>query len=269
MRLPVLFALISLASSVAVLAADPTPAAPEAAPELRGVLIAGGTRQFSLVAPGRGTSAWVKVGQDFAGWELTEFKPAEESLVLKKDGRTLVLKLANSTVTEAPVAAAKATLADAEEVFRKMDFDRMMTRIVDQQKATMAALTRKMAAGAPAGVDVEAREAFQKKTMDVLFDAMDLPGMKNDMVKVYSEIFSKDELRGLSDFYGTPAGQAMVDKQPEISQRMNDIMMPRMMAAMPRIQEMGKQFAAEQMAKAKAAAAGSGAPASGSESPAK
>lgn len=215
--------------------------------------MAGGTRQFSLASPGRGSSAWVKVGQDFDGWDVAEFKPADESLVLKKGGQTLVLKLADGSVVNAPVAAAKATLADAEEVFRKMDFDRMMSRIVEQQKTAMASMTRQMAAGRP-GMDNPEVAELQKKTMDVLFEAMDLPGMKNDMVKAYSEIFSKDELRGLSDFYGTPAGQAMVDKQPEISQRMNALMMPRMMAAMPKIQEMQKAFAAEQMAKRKAAA---------------
>lgn len=250
MRFPTA-ALLALAMCSAVFAAEP--AAPEAVPELRGVLIAGTVRQFSLVAPGSGSTAWAKVGDNFSGWELVEFKSADEALVLKKAGRTVVLKLADSAVANAPASSAKATLADAEEVFRKMDFDRMMSRIVDQQKTAMATMMRRAPVGG--NVDPEALAAFQKKTMDVMFDAMDLPGMKNDMVKAYSEIFSKDELRGLSDFYGTPAGQAMIDKQPAISQKMNEMMMPRMMAVMPKIQEMGKQFGAEQAAKAAAAKA--------------
>jgi uncharacterized protein len=260
MRFPSLLCLFALTTSAVIFSAETAPATgPEAPPELRGVLIAGGVRQFSLVAPGRGTSAWAKVGERFAGWDIVEFKPADETLVLKKDGRRLVLKLADSAVADAPPAAVKATLADAEEVFRKMDFDRMMSRIIDQQKVNMAAMARKM--GGPGGSDPEARAALQKKTMDLLFDAMDLPGMKNDMVKVYSEVFSKEELRGLADFYGTASGQALVDKQPEVSQKMNELILPRMMAAMPKIQEMQKQFTAEQAAKRQAATTEAVAPA--------
>lgn len=222
-------------------------------PQLRGLLVAGSDRQFSLVAPGRAAPQWVKLGSTFDGWELAEFKAAEESLVLKKGVRTVTLKMEGSTAATAnPTAAAgaKATLADAEEVLRKMDFERMMTRMMDQQKAAMVDMPRQMSRGAGAnGVDREEMAAFQKKTMDVLFEAMNFAEMKGDMAKLYSEIFTRDELRGLSDFYSTPAGQAMVDKQPEVAQKLNALMMPRMMAAMPKVQAMGREFAAEQAAK--------------------
>lgn len=255
--------LLSLVLAVPTFAADAAAApASDAPPQLRGLLSADGERQFSLVAPGGAAPKWVKLGATFDGWELVDFKPADESLILKKGGRTVVLKMEGSLIANAPGTAPKATLADAEEVLRKMDFERMMTRMMDQQKNAMVDMTRQMSAqgGGGRGVDREEMAAFQKKIMDTMFETMNFGEMKNDMAKVYSETFTHDELRGLSDFYSTPSGQAMVEKQPEIAQKLNALMMPRMMAAMPKIQAMGKEFAAEQAAK-KRAAAGAGVPA--------
>jgi hypothetical protein len=238
-------------------AADPSSAAPAAKTDaatpqlqLRGLLTIGNERQFSLVSPSRTAPAWVKLGDKVDGWELAEFKVAEEALVLKKEGQTFVLKLATSTIANVPADAAKATFAEAEEVLRKMDFERMMTKMMDQQKGAMGGMARQMAAGMGAkGADAEAVAAFQQKAMEAMVDAINIPGLKNDLAQIYSEAFTKDELRGISDFYGTPAGIAMVEKQPEISQKLNAVMMPRMMAAMPKIQAMAKEFAAEQMRK--------------------
>lgn len=232
--------------------------------QLRGLLTIGNERQFSLVSPSRTAPAWVKLGDKVDGWELAEFKAAEEALVLKKDGQTFVLKLSTSTIANAPANAPKATLADAEEVLRKMDFERMMTKMMEQQKGAMGGMAKQMAAGMGAtGADAEAIGAFQQKAMEVMLDAMNMPGLKGELAQIYSETFTKDELRGISDFYGTPAGMAMVEKQPDISQKLNAVIMPRMMAAMPKVQALAKEFAAEQAQKraAKSAPAGPAAPA--------
>jgi hypothetical protein len=47
----------------------------------------------------------------------------------------------------------------------------------------------------------------------------------------------------------------MIDKQPTVQEKMQAVMMPRIMAAMPRIQQMGMEFGKQQQAKAAAAAA--------------
>ncbi|MEO7415370.1 MAG: DUF2059 domain-containing protein [Opitutaceae bacterium] len=254
--LPVLCLGLVLSSST--FAAE-TATASDTPPQLRGLLSTEGERLFSLVAPGGLAPKWVKLGATFDGWELADFKPADETLTLKKGAKTVMIKMEGSAIGSAASPAAKATLAQAEEVIRKMDFDRMMSKMMDQQKDAMVNMTRQMGQGATTGADREAVAAFQKKTMDTLFEAMDFGQMKNDMAQVYSETFTADELRGLSDFYSTPSGLAMIEKQPEVAQKINGLMMSRMMTAMPKIQAMSKEFAAEQAAKR--AAAGGSAPA--------
>jgi len=46
--------------------------------------------------------------------------------------------------------------------------------------------------------------ALQTKIMDVIFAELKPESMRADFVKAYSEVFTKDELSGLADFYSTP-----------------------------------------------------------------
>lgn len=218
-------------------------------PELRGMLATGTERRFALSIPG-GDTAWLPVGGKFAGWTLTEFRAAEDVIVLVKDGRETLLKLSSSKITEADV---KATLADAEAVLSKMKFEEMFAKIIEQQKKSVAEMTREMT-GNIKGADTTDVAAFQSKVMDTIFAEMKPEEMKADFAKIYSEVFTKAELKGLGDFYGTAAGQAMIDKQPDVQKRTMDVMMPRMMAGMAKVGPMSAEFAKQQADKKKTAA---------------
>ncbi|MBL9205956.1 MAG: DUF2059 domain-containing protein [Opitutaceae bacterium] len=221
-------------------------------PQLRGILAVGKERQFSLVSSSAGAATWVKLGATFEGWTLTDYKAADETLILARDGQHVPIRLAGSSIADAPAAAAvKGTIADAEELLRKMDFDRMLSRILDQQKAGMANMTRQMTGGKD--LPPEAK-AMQKQATDLMFEAMKVETIKEDVAKIYSELFSKDEMRAMMDFYGTPAGQAMIEKQPEISQRMNQLMMARIATVMPKIRELQQESINQMKAKAAAGA---------------
>jgi uncharacterized protein len=134
-----------------------------------------------------------------------------------------------------------------------MDFKKMMTRVIEQQRQSVVAMVRQMAArnGAP-GASPDELAAFQSRVMDAMWAKMKPADLAKDVAGIYSEVFTADELRALGKFYGTPAGIALVEKQPEIQQRMMQVMMPRLMGAMPKVQQMAQEFAREQAAKAQA-----------------
>ncbi len=254
----VLVVLFGIFGSLLLRAAEPVAAeAASKIPELRGLLATGGERRFALSVPGDGQTAWVGVGDSFAGWKLSAYRQAEDALVLVKDGREILLKLSSSKIG---VTDEKATLADAEAVLGKMKFEAMIGRMLDQQKKGMMSMTMKMT-GNPKGVDPAAYAAFQSKVADAMFAAMKPEEMKADFAKIYSEVFTKGELQGLADFYGTPTGQAMIDKQPVVQQKMTEAMMPRIMAAIPKVQQLSAEFATS-MATKKAAVAPAPAPVS-------
>jgi hypothetical protein len=226
-------------------------------PVLRGVLVTGSEKLFSLSIPGS-APAWVGVGKTFEGWKVTEYREASNSLVLTRDGVEKVLPLAPSIIGADELAGTAASLQDAEGLLTQMRFDEMMTKTIEQQKdATIKMMSQmfKGQGGAKSPADSPDFDAFQRKAMDVMFEAMDLPGMKKDVAKIYAEVFTKEELRAQADFYATAGGKAMLDKQPAMQQKMMAVMAPRMMAAMPKVQALGVEFAKEQAAKKEAAKA--------------
>ena len=72
----------------------------------------------------------------------------------------------------------------------------------------------------------------------------------------------------MAAFYGTPGGQALIDKQPAVQQKMMAVMMPRIMQSQAKVQQTMRDFTAELAAK-HAAAAGNGAPPAPAPAPAK
>lgn len=251
--------LLALASSLVLRAAD-------AVPIFNATLTMGKEHRFMLVSPTGKSSSWLKVGDAFEDYTVKAFDAATSTLDLERDGKTVRITLVgDAAVANAPVPA-KATLADAEEVFRVMRFDEMMTKMLDQQKKAIAPMMQQSMGQMMARMkltDEEKEEfmAFQKKSFDDVMSSVMGPDMRSDMAKAYSEVFTKDELGSLAAFYATPAGQALVDKTPEVSAKMQAIIMPRMMQNMGKMQAATKEFMTNLAARHAAGAAAGAAPA--------
>lgn len=90
-------------------------------------------------------------------------------------------------------------------------------------------------------------EINAEKIMDLFSSELSWEKLRGDYIALYSEVFTEQELQGLVDFYGSPAGQAFVKKQPELTKRTMMITNGLMMKIMPKMQQIIK----EQMKKAK------------------
>ena len=239
--------IIALATAVALRAADSLPL-------FNATLTMGKEHRFVLVSEAGKTSGWLKIGDAFEGYTVKAFDASTSTLDLERDGTTVHVNLVgDATVKNAPMAT-RATLADAEALLNKMHFEEMIEKALAGQRKMMASMVDQMAAqNNRPGVNKEDMIAFQKKLMDEVMSALGGASLKNDVAKIYSEVFTKDEMDSLSAFYGTPAGTALIAKQPEVQQKMQEVMLPRMQAMMPKIQQMARDFAADQKAKAQAA----------------
>ena len=259
------FAALAFAALTAF-AAEPAPApANDAPPELRGILISGADQRFALTLPGGARTGWAGIGESFEGWKLASYNQADETLVVKKDSREVSIKLASSKVGTADM---KATIADAEDVLRKMNFEEMFAKTIEIQKQSVVKMSRQMYPQVEkSGISAEDMAAQQKKVMDVMFAEMNPEAMRGDLARIYSEVFTKDELRGLGDFYGTAAGQALTAKQPVVQEKMMEVMTPRITAAMPKIRQMSMEFQQQQQAKRQAQQEAAPAPAAPPQQP--
>ncbi len=248
--------LLALASAIALRAAD-------ALPLFNATLTMGKEHRFVLIDGAGKTSSFLALGESFAGYKLKSYDVKEGALDLEKDGKVSRVKLmADAATVNAPAAKIPATIADAENVLAKMKFEEMMERAMGGQKKMLAAnfqkMSDQMAAG---GADPAEVAAFQKKITDEVFSVLDAKTLKNDVSKIYSEVFSKQELDQISAFYSTPLGEMLNAKQPEVQEKLGTIVQGRMMEVMPRVQKMGREFAEQQKAKRAAATAAGTAPA--------
>jgi hypothetical protein len=264
MKLKVL--ILAAVTAASALAADSVPL-------FNAVLSMGKSHRFVLAELDGKPSGWLNLGDTYDGYKLATFDPATSTLGLEKDGKTVKVTLVNAAGVKDGPAPTPATLADAEELFKVMRFDEMMGKLIDQQKKALGPLMQQSLTTAAARMkldDAEKEEfvTFQKKQFDELMSSMLGPEMRNDMQQAYSEIFTKEEMGGLAAFYSTPAGQALIDKTPAVSAKLQALMMPRMQQGMIKVQQATKEFAAGMAAKHAAAAAAAPAPAPAGGAPA-
>jgi hypothetical protein len=250
MKLRPLF--FALACAAAVRAADVLPV-------FNATLTVGKEHRFVLIDAGGKASSFLGLGESFAGYKLKGYDPKTGVLELEQDGKvSRVSIVADAAVTNAPGAKAPATIADAEGVLNKMHFEEMMDRALQGQRKVLAAQFQKMTGQmTEKGADPADVAGFQKRLTDEIFSALDAKSLKDDVSKIYSEVFTKQELDDLAAFYTTPVGQMLTAKQMDVQEKMGVVMQTRMADMMPRIQKLSQEFAADQ--KAKRAAAG-GAP---------
>jgi hypothetical protein len=168
----------------------------------------------------------------------------------------------------APVAVAtpvaQMSPADAADtVLKALHYDEMMGKALDGQKQL---INRMIGMAIQPGTPKEAIAAFQQKAMDTAMIGLSSAEIHAVAARSYVETFTADELRAIADFYNSPAGQAFLSKQPSIQQKIMETLRPRVTEARQKIQQMTRDFVAQQQAKAaedtaKAAAAKSSAPA--------
>ncbi len=232
--------------------------AADATPSFNATLTVGKESRFVLLGADGKASSWLKVGDSFEGYTIKGFDAKSGALDLEKDGKVSHVALAaDAKVQEgASTGVTPATVADATAVLDKMHFERMLDRTLAGVKKQQAAMVDKMMGQlARPGVEREDLVAFQRKVLDTMMSGMSAAEMKDDVAKAYSQIFTKEELDGLASFYASPIGEAFSDKQPQLAEKMNEILVPRMMANMPKVQQLAQEFAAQQQAKKAAAAA--------------
>jgi hypothetical protein len=234
---PGLFAL-----GLALLAAPSAPAAE--LPQFRSILIDGQSRLFSL-ADNTGSGRWLALGESFEDWKLESFDPATQTLTLSRAGATRQLTLDSALTREADT---KGTVADADALLQRMRFDELLESSLRVQQEAMAKSMGQMLGQNATEAERAQFVAFQQRLMELMFREMDLPGLRQDLAKIYADTFTAAEIKAQADFYSTPAGQSLIDKQPVIQQRMTEIILPRTMKAMPKIQALAAEFAAEQAA---------------------
>lgn len=142
------------------------------------------------------------------------------------------LACAGAVAAAAPAFSAEAAPAPsahnlelARQLFAEMHMDRMMDSMMKAMIPAMTEQARKANPGLTADQSQAVNEAVVESSRGLMAKLTDR------MIPLYASTFSQKELEDTVAFYGSPSGQAMLAKMPELAQRMA----PMMVELMPEV----------------------------------
>lgn len=134
-------------------------------------------------------------------------------------------------------------VAAAEKLLSVMNLKEMTAQILSQIKDMQMAQFMNTVEK-----DEADSKAFQEKLMAFLTKELSWENLKGDYVNLYAEVFTEEELKGLTDFHNSPVGQKYLKKTPELMRRSMQISQERMMKILPEMQKMSQEWDRKQKA---------------------
>lgn len=130
--------------------------------------------------------------------------------------RVSILVLVAALVPACGVARAddKSHKAAAEQLLKVTDTEKALEQSID------LTLEQQLKANPQLAPAKEAMRAFFKKHLG-------FAALKDDLVKIYTDEFTEDELKKATEFYSTPAGKKMAAKMPLLMQKGGELGMKR------------------------------------------
>jgi hypothetical protein len=132
----------------------------------------------------------------------------------------------------------KTARPDIDELLTLTRVQKMSEGAIEQMKNMMAGVAKQTNVSPDVA---EKTKGMQDKMFALIESELSWDKMKVEYTRVYAEVFTPEEVKGLIAFYKTPAGQAFLDKQPLLMQKTMEMTQKRMMEMTPKIQEMIKQ----------------------------
>ncbi len=151
---------------------------------------------------------------------------------------------ASPTVSLPPDAA---QLELAQGVIKAMHADRMF----DQMAAQMQKMAAQSIQQGNDKLTPEQRAAAQKLSSQILKVSMDTAkGLLDQMDVIYAEVYSPAELKAMKAFFESPEGVSMLEKQPQIMQKLMPSITQMQKEIGPKIQKLIEDAKAQEAAAA-------------------
>lgn len=132
--------------------------------------------------------------------------------------------------------AQDAVRPDVEEMLTVMRVEKTMQSAIGQMKKMMPQMVAGMAGKSLSADDAAKVAALQQKVFALVEKEMSWQAIKPEMAKIYAESLTPEEVKGITAFFKSPAGQAFLDKQPVIMEKTMAWQQKMMGSLMPKIQ---------------------------------
>ncbi len=129
------------------------------------------------------------------------------------------------------------------ELLTVLKVDQVGKQIVDGASAQTDALGHREF-GATETPDQQKKVAdLHQQVVTLIAPAVDWKTLQPEFVSAYNTAYTEPEIDGILTFYKTPAGQALLNKGPEIGQKSNQIVQAHMTAVQPQLRQLVQDFA--------------------------
>lgn len=157
----------------------------------------------------------------------------------------LVISVSTTIAAEPADVAKKRELA--EKLMNILRISETMTRSFDMIKKMQLDMMAKRLQGK----NIQKMEELNRSMMELIARELSWKNLKDPFIDIYIESFTDEEIDALIEFYGSPIGQKLLGKQPEIEQKTMQLVQSIMMKLMPKIDKISKKFADKQLSNPK------------------
>ena len=158
----------------------------------------------------------------------------------------IVLALGASAWAQEPAPAAHAVdpakMAQIEDLLRLSNTEKLLPQMLGQFEGAFSQGLKQSIDSIPGVADQPGLQAdlesFKKQLFGVVREQLSYERLKPELIKLYDQTFTLEEMSGINAFYKSPAGQAYLAKVPLLTQKSTQIGVSLMSSAMPQIQKM-------------------------------
>lgn len=133
--------------------------------------------------------------------------------------------------------------AKAQEMLTLLHMDRLMDQMMNGMMEQMNTATRQLGGDSIKAEDQAKIDEFQKKIFQLIQSQMSWKALEPDYVNIYANNFTDEQLDAILVFYKSPAGVALVDKLPTLTNQGMQLAQAKMVALQPQLRQMVADFA--------------------------
>jgi hypothetical protein len=143
--------------------------------------------------------------------------------------------------------------AKVEELMATMHIDSMMDQMTAMAKAQVEQGVQALpGADTMTPAQKKITEDYQHKSMDLVMGTVSYKALEPEIVQLYVDTFTDEEIDGISTFYKSPTGQAMLKKTPQLMAAMMQFMQGKIADLQPKLKALTDQFVKDMAAAAPA-----------------
>jgi hypothetical protein len=122
----------------------------------------------------------------------------------------------------------------AKELIALTDVGKILEQVMTQIKQMQGQMMAQ--AGIPES-EKEKAMALQDKVQAKILEAFDMKKIEPQFVDIFTSVYTIEELKAMSDFYKTPEGKSMLQKQPQVAQKSVQVAQNIVQGLLPEIQK--------------------------------